>query len=78
MTNTCCRLTPKQNARLEVIQKYVSKLLGENKSPAQIAKEEGVSEEEVRKGLSEILSITGNKIAMNEINNAIAKFDAEK
>lgn len=78
MNNSCCRLTPEQSARLDVIQGYIGKLLGEQKSPAQIAKEEGISEEEVRKAFSEILSITGNELAMQQINDAIAEFDAKK
>lgn len=74
---TCCFLNPEQRARLEVIEVYVRKLLGEEKSPAQIAKEEGVSEEEVRKAFSEIFEITGNKLAVEQINKAIEKFDTE-
>lgn len=78
MISTCCRLTPEQNRRLTQITVYIEKLLKENKSPKEIAMEEGISEDEVRKAFSEILELTGNKVAMNQINEAIAKFDARE
>lgn len=78
MKSACCRLTPAQNRRLNQITVYIQKLLKDEKSPKEIAMEEGVSEDEVRKAFSEILELTGNKIAMDQVNEAIARFDAKE
>lgn len=78
MDIACCRLTPEQNLRLNQITVYIKKLLEEEKSPKEIAMEEGISEEEVRAAFSEILDLTGNKMAANQINSVIAEFDARE
>lgn len=78
MVNTCCRLTPEQNKRLDQITVYIRMLLQDQKSPKEIAKETGVSEDEVRKAFSEILGLTGNVVAAQQIEEAVAKMDARE
>lgn len=75
----CCRLSLEENKRLEVITRYARKVLEERKSPKEIAIEEGITEEEVRKALfDEALELTGNNEAIATINSAIAELEQQK
>ena len=75
----CCRLTIEENKRLEVITRYARKVLEEHKSPKEIAIEEGITEEEVRKALfEEALELTGNNEAIDTIKSAIAELEQKE
>ena len=58
---------------------YARKVLEEHKSPKEIAIEEGITEEEVRKALfEEALGLTGNNEAIDTIKSAIAELEQKE